>query len=84
MALKIKKQRRTQEVYSLFFKEMAKPKSLKKDTNYSYNPLNDETKTFGAFIETQMKELRPYRKIYLATKHKIQKVLMKAQLKITH
>lgn len=82
MALKIKKQRRTQEVYSLFFKEMAKPKSLKNDMNYSYNPLSDET--FGAFIETQMKELRPYKKIYLATKHKIQKILMKAQLKITH
>lgn len=75
MALKLKRQRRTKDIYSLYFK------SLKiKGPNF----YNDDTASFATFIETQMKELCPYTKLYLTTKHKIQKILMKAQLKIAN
>lgn len=75
MALKLKRQRRTKDIYSLYFKSL----KIKNPSTY-----NDDTASFGAFIEAQMKELCPYRKLYLTTKHKIQKILMKAQLKITN
>lgn len=82
MALKLKKQRRTKNIYSLYFKSLKK-KILHKHEKI-INSFNDETASFGAFIEAQMKELRPHKKLYLTTKHKIQKVLMKAQLRITN
>jgi len=79
MALKLRRQRRTKNIYSLYFRSMTNKNVLKEEPMF----FNDKTTTFGAFIEAQMDELRPYKNIYLTTKHKIQKLLMKAQLKIT-
>lgn len=79
MALKLKRKKtRTTDIYSLYFKSLKKINKEEKNINM----FHDDTTSFSAFIETQMKELCPYRKLYLATKHKIQKILMKAQLKI--
>lgn len=36
------------------------------------------------FIESEMKELLPYKKLYTTTKYQIQKLLMKAKLKIVN
>lgn len=82
MTLKLKKQRRTKEIYSLYFKSLKKRNIHKTKHESNLNFYNDDTGTFSAFIEDQMKELRPYRKLYLNTKHKIQKILMRAQLKL--
>jgi len=82
MASKITRQRRTKDIYSLYFKSLKKRSIHKQEKNT--NSFNNETASFGAFIEAQMKELRPYKKIYLTTKHKIQKILMRAQLKISN
>lgn len=79
MALKLRRQRRTKNIYSLYFRSMSNKNVLRAEPMFY-----DKTTTFGAFIEAQMDELRPYKNIYLTTKHKIQKLLMKAQLKITH
>lgn len=73
MALKLKREKRTKDVYTLYFK------SLKKKQYNNINSEFDDTGSFGAFIEAQMKELRPYKKLYLTTKHKIQKLIMNAQ-----
>jgi len=82
MALKLKRQRRTQDIYSLYFKSLKK-RNFQKREKY-INSINVETASFAAFIEAQMKELRSNRKIYLTTKHRIQKILMKAQLKLAN
>lgn len=80
MALKLKrKTTRTTDIYSLYFKSLKKINKQEKNINL----LNDTT-TFTAFIETQMKKLCSYKKVYLTTKYKIQKILMKAQLKIAN
>jgi len=79
MASKLKKQRRTKDIYSLYFKTLKK-KRLRKQEKYK----NDDADTFAAFIGNQMKDLYPNRKVYLSAKHKIQKVLMKAQLKMSN
>jgi hypothetical protein len=76
MTLKFKRERRTKDIYSLYFKSLKK----KQENNTDY----DDTGSFGAFIEAQMKELRPYKKLYLTTKHRIQKLIMNAQRKIAN
>jgi len=82
MALKLKKQRRTKDIYSLYFKSLRKKNFQKQQKNLS--SFNNETASFAAFIEAQMKDLRKNKKVYLTTKHKIQKILMKAQLEIAN
>lgn len=82
MSLKLRRQRRTKDIYSLYFESLTKENMLKSET--IEKSFNDDTDTFGAFIITQLKELRPYKKLYLTTKHQIQKTLMKAQLKIAN
>lgn len=83
MALKLKKQRRTKDIYALYFKALKKKRSRKQE-KYKNSFNNDDADSFAAFIGAQMKELRAYRKVYLSAKHKIQKILMKAQLKIAN
>ncbi|XP_060864561.1 THAP domain-containing protein 1-like isoform X1 [Metopolophium dirhodum] len=83
MDLKLKKQLRTKNIYSLYFKALKK-KRFPKQEKYKNSFNNDDADSFAAFIGAQMKDLRPYRKVYLSAKHKIQKILMKAQLKITN
>ncbi|XP_060836092.1 rho GTPase-activating protein gacZ-like isoform X2 [Rhopalosiphum padi] len=82
MALKLKKQRRTKDIYSLYFKSLRKKNFQKQQKNLS--SFNNETASFAAFIEAQMKDLRKNKQVYLTTKHKIQKILMKAQLEIAN
>uniref|UniRef100_A0A2S2NK91 THAP domain-containing protein 1 n=1 Tax=Schizaphis graminum TaxID=13262 RepID=A0A2S2NK91_SCHGA len=82
MASKLKKQRRTKDIYSLYFKSLKKKNFQKQQKNLS--SFNNETASFAAFIEAQMKDLRKNKKVYLTTKHKIQKILMKAQLEIAN
>lgn len=77
----LKRQKRTKDIYSLYFKSLRKRNEFKQE-RINIHSSNDDAAAFSAFIEAQMKELRRHRKIYLSTKHKIQKVLMKAQLKI--
>lgn len=77
----LKRQKRTKDIYSLYFKSLRKRNEFKQE-RINIHSSSDDAAAFSVFIEAQMKELRPYRKIYLSTKHKIQKVLMKAQLKI--
>lgn len=86
MGLKLKKQRRTKDIYSMYFKTLIKKGTLRQDKSRekTIQSFNDDSASFAAFIETQMKELRPYKRLYLSTKHKIQKILMKAQLKIAN
>ncbi|XP_022168469.1 uncharacterized protein LOC111032442 [Myzus persicae] len=81
MALKLKKQRRTKDIYSLYFKTLKK-KRFRKQEKYKQHYSNNDEDSFSTFIGAQMKELRPFRKVYLSAKHRIQKVLMQAQLKI--
>ncbi|XP_050536695.1 THAP domain-containing protein 1-like [Daktulosphaira vitifoliae] len=80
--LRLKKKRRTKDIYSLYFKSLIKKKGHNIEKNMQQF-FNDDAAMFGAFIETQMKELYPHKKLYMNTKHKIQKILMKAQLKMT-
>lgn len=82
MALKCKKQKctRTKDIYSLYFKSLKK-RGMRK-TNQVIISINEDTGPIGSYVETQMKELQPFRKLYLTTKHKIQKLLMRAQLKV--
>lgn len=80
MSLKLRRQRRTKDIYSLYFESLTKENVLKPEQ--MSKSLNDDTDTFGAFIVAQLQELRPYKKLYVTTKHQIQKILMKAQLKI--
>ncbi|XP_025201690.1 uncharacterized protein LOC112599140 [Melanaphis sacchari] len=82
MALKLKKQRRTKDIYSLYFKALKKKKFQKQEKFLKSS--NNETASFAAFIEAQMKDLRKNKRVYLTTKHKIQKILMKAQLEIAN
>jgi len=79
MELKFKS---TNDIYSLYFQSLIK-KNLSKQENTA-NSLDDDMLTFGAFIVTEMNELRPYRKLYLTTKHQIKKLLVKARLKIAN
>ncbi|XP_027849022.2 uncharacterized protein LOC114128653 [Aphis gossypii] len=81
MALRLKKQRRTQDIYSLYFKTLKKRNFLLKHER-KRSSFNNDTVSFATFIEAQMKDLRKNKKVYLTTKHKIQKILMKAQLEI--
>lgn len=81
---KLKKLKRTKDIYSLYFKSLLKSNILGSENNENnLQSLNEGTAAFGKFIEVQMRELRPYKRLYLSTKHKIQKILMRAQLKIT-
>ncbi|KAL5239529.1 hypothetical protein ACI65C_006939 [Semiaphis heraclei] len=79
MALTIKKQRRTKDVYSLYFKTLKKKSSQEQEKDN-----NEEAHSFAMFIEAQLKDLCPHRKVYLSAQHKIKKILMKAQLKIAN
>lgn len=80
MALKLSKEKRTRDIYSMYFKSLNHKNKRKHEKIIS--SFSDKTASFGAIIEAQMKELRPQKKLYLTTKHRIQKILMKAQLKI--
>lgn len=79
MALELRRQRCTKNIYSLYFRSM-----INKNVREKPMTFNDKTATFGAFIEAQMNKLFPNKNLHLKTKYKIQKLLMKAQLKITH
>jgi len=79
MELKFKS---TKDIYSVYFQSLTK-KNLSKQENIA-NSLDDDMLTFGAFIVMKMNELRPYRKLYLTTKHQIKKLLVKARLKLTN
>lgn len=80
MALKLKRKKtRTTDIYSLYFKSLKKIDKQEKHLRFFQN----DTASFSAFIEAQLRELCPYRKLYLSTKNEIQKILMKAQLKTT-
>ncbi|CAI6355402.1 unnamed protein product [Macrosiphum euphorbiae] len=83
MDLKLKKQQlRTKNIYRLYFKALEKKKFRKHEK--CKNSFNNDADSFAAFIGAQMKDLLPHRKVYLSAQHKIQKILMKAQLKITN
>lgn len=83
MALKLKKEHRTtKDIYSLYFKALKKLKFQKQEQ--FKNSLNSDVESFVNYIETQMKNLIPFKKVYLTAKQRIQKVLMQAQLKIAN
>jgi len=61
--------------------EKIKNKNILKPKKYEIS--SDETALFAKFIETQMEELLPNKKLYLTTKRMIKKVLLKSNLKIS-
>jgi len=83
MASKLKKKRRTKDIYSLYFKTLKKKRSQQQEKDKNAI-INEDAHSFATFVEAQLKELCPHRKVYLIAKHKIKKILMKAQLKIAN
>jgi len=75
-----KKQIHTGDNYSLYFQSLTKKNVLKQEK--VANSFNDDMAKLLTFIEAEMKELHPYKKLYATTKYQIQKLLMKAKLKI--
>jgi len=80
MGLKSKNQRCTRDIYSSYFQSLIKINVLEQE-KFKDNFIDDPD-VFGAFIITQLEKLHPYTKLYSATKHQIQKLLIKTRLKI--
>jgi len=80
MTLKLKKQKCTQEIYSLYFNS-PKIRNIFSPEE-SIDLPNDDVTMMKQSLTTEFNALYPFLQIYEVIKQKIQKILMQAQVKI--